>query len=303
LLTREAPVMRAASAQPGREDVPLNFYRVRSPGIARVLASTRLTPLGCDDVRHIVLDLSGLGFRYVEGQSLGILAPGLDERGLAPKLRLYSIASSRQGDDGLGNTASLCVKRVVYSEPVTGREHRGIVSNYLCDLKPGDAVAITGPSGKALLLPDDARANLVLVATGTGIAPFRAFLHRIYRERDDWSGKVLLFFGVRSEAECLYRDELDAFQSRHGFECEYAFSREQATAGGLRMYVQHRMAERIEALRALLASDRTYLYLCGLKGLEAGVAAVLDASGEAGGPGVSMFDGLKRSGRLSIEVY
>src|SRR5262249_24417907 len=125
--------MVATSPQASHDQVPMNLYRVKSPGIARVLSNERLTPPEIDDVRHIVLNLSGLDYRYVEGQSLGILAPGLDERGLAPKLRLYSIASSRLGDDGRGNTASLCVKRVVFNEPDTGLEHRGIASNYLCD--------------------------------------------------------------------------------------------------------------------------------------------------------------------------
>jgi ferredoxin--NADP+ reductase len=295
--------MRATSPRSNHDEVPLNLYRVKSPGTARVLANERITPPELDDVRHIVLDLSGLDFRYVEGQSLGVLTPGLDERGLAPKLRLYSIASSRSGDDGRGTTASLCVKRVVFNEPDTGREHRGIASNYLCDLKPGDPVAVTGPSGKILLLPDDPGANLILVATGTGIAPFRAFLQRLYRERTDWAGTVRLFFGVRTEAECLYRQEIDAYVARPGFEPVYAFSREQSTSDGRRMYVQHRMAERLGELRALLARDNTFLYICGLKGLEDGVAALLDASVNGSSPGTVTFNALKQSGRVLIEVY
>ena len=76
-------------------------------------------------------------------------------RGRPNKLRLYSIASTRLGDDGHGTSASLCVKRVVFTESASHHLHRGIASNYLCDLKPGDEVAITGPTGKTLLLPDD----------------------------------------------------------------------------------------------------------------------------------------------------
>src|SRR5262249_9368769 len=155
--------------------------------------------------------LDGLDYRYLEGQSLGVLTPGLDERGRAIKLRLYSIASTHMGDNGRGKTASLCVKRVVYDDPDTGEEHRGVASNYLCDLTPGDPVSITGPSGKHLLLPGDPASNLILVATGTGIAPFRAFLRRIFLERPDWTGAVYLVFGVRTQAECLYRDELESF--------------------------------------------------------------------------------------------
>src|SRR3954447_25115752 len=152
-----------------REGIPFNLYRVSSPGVARVLSNCRLTPPGCDDVRHLVLDLSGLEYRFVEGQSLGVLPPGVDERGRPHKLRLYSIASTRSGDDGSGTTASLCVKRVVYNDPTTGEEHRGVASHYLCDFQPGEDVLVTGPSGKSFLLPDDPGANLILVATGTGI--------------------------------------------------------------------------------------------------------------------------------------
>src|SRR3954471_7701304 len=59
-----------------RGEVPLNLYRVSAPGIARVVSNERLTPPGHDDVRHVVLDLDGLDYRYLEGQSLGVLAPG-----------------------------------------------------------------------------------------------------------------------------------------------------------------------------------------------------------------------------------
>jgi ferredoxin--NADP+ reductase len=292
----------STSRKPSREDIPLNLYRVKSPGIARVVANVRLTPPGHDDVRHIVLDLSGLDFRFLEGQSLGVLAPGV-EHGHAPRLRLYSIASARRGDDGRGTTVSLCVKRVVFNEPGTGEEHRGIASNYLCDLEPGDEVAVTGPSGKLLLLPDDPSAHLILVATGTGIAPFRAFLHRIYHDQPAWTGSITLFFGVRTEAECLYRDEIDSFLSRPNFRRIYAFSREQTTVEGHRMYVQHRMAEGLDELRTLLARDDAYLYICGLRGMEDGIASVLCGPSSVDGASSLSFEALKHAGRLFIETY
>ena len=136
---------------------------------------------------------------------------------------------------------------MVYPDPATGEEHHGIASNYLCDLAPGDTVAATGPvrkrssSRRPLVPPDPA-------ATGTGIAPFRAFLKRIYEELPAWTGQVWLFFGVRTEAECLYCEEFDAFRGRPGYHVDYAFSREQQTADGLRMYVQHRMLGHLDEL-------------------------------------------------------
>ena len=290
---------------PGRvhEGVPLHLYRVSAPGIARVLSNERITGSECDDVRHIVLDLSGLDYHYLEGQSLGVLAPGVDQRGHAHKLRLYSIASTRGGDDGRGMTASLCVKRVVYSDPLTAEEHRGVASNYLCDLEPGEEVAITGPDGAHFLLPDDPATSLILLATGTGIAPFRAFLRRIYRERDDWTGAVYLFFGVRTEAECLYRDEFDSYLDRPGYHRIYAFSREQKTTDGRRMYVQHRMAERIGELRDLLWRDQTILYICGLKGMEDGIEAIFEEGARSDGTSLLSFHDLRAAGRIRVETY
>jgi len=288
---------------PSREEIPLNLYRVSAPGIARVVANARLTPPGHDDVRHITLDLSGLNYRYLEGQSLGVLPAGVDARGRPNTLRLYSIASTRLGDDGRGTSASLCVKRVVFTESASHHLHRGIASNYLCDLKPGEEVAITGPTGKTLLLPEDPTSNLILVATGTGIAPFRAFLRRIYLELPEWTGAVYLFFGVRTEAECLYRAEFEAFRDRPGYRLVFAFSREQTASDGRRMYVQHRMAERMGELRDLFSQDKTYLYICGLKGLEEGIEAVcVDRARPDGGP-MDSFQALRKAGRILIETY
>jgi ferredoxin--NADP+ reductase len=289
----------------GHEVVPLNLYRVSSPGIARVVSNERLTPPGHDDVRHIVLDLEGLEYRFLEGQSLGVLPPGTDAQGRAHKLRLYSIASTRMGDDGRGRAASLCVKRVIEHDPATGQERRGVASNFLCDLEPGAEVAVTGPAGKTFVLPEDSTSNLILVATGTGIAPFRAFLRRIYLERPEWTPRAVhLFFGVRTAAEFLYRDELEAFLDNPGFCLTTAFSREQATADGRRVYVQHRMAEQIVALWDVLQRDDTYLYICGLKGMEDGIDAVLEAHAEAEGmPWAPFRHALQKSGRILIETY
>jgi ferredoxin--NADP+ reductase len=285
-----------------REAVPLNLYRVSSPGVARVLSNTRLTPADREDVRHIVFDLSGLEYRYVEGQSMGVLPPGVDLHGLRHKLRLYSIATSRSGDDGCGTSTSLCVKRLIFHDPVTDVEHRGIASNYLCDLRPGDEVLVTGPAGNMFLLPEDPDANLILVATGTGIAPFRAFLRRIYGELPAWSGQVRLFFGVRAEADCLYLEEFESYLGRPGYRHSFAFSREQKTPDGHRLYVQHRMAECLDELMELFNRGNTYLYICGLKGMETGIEPLFnaDVNGDAS---MTLYRAMRNSGRILVETY
>jgi ferredoxin--NADP+ reductase len=194
------------------------------------------------------------------------------------------------------------VKRVLDHDAVTGAEHRGIASNYLCDLKPGDEVRVTGPAGKTFLLPDDPETNLILVATGTGIAPFRAFLRRIYGELPGWTGRVWLFFGVRTAGECLYREEFESYLDRPGYRHVFAFSREQQTAEGARMYVHHRMAEQREELGQLLQREPTVLYICGLKGMEAGVEALFRASLPGGRPWPSFAD-LRKQGHVLVETY
>jgi ferredoxin--NADP+ reductase len=287
-----------------RDAIPLNLYRVSAPGKSRVIANERLTPPDRDDVRHVVLDLNGLNLHYLEGQSLGVITPGVDAKGRPNKLRLYSIASTRLGDDGQGHSAALCVKRVVFADPATGEHHLGVASNYLCDLEPGDEVSVTGPSGKILLLPDDPHANLIMIATGTGIAPFRAFLRRIYTELPEWLGQVYLIFGVRTEAELLYRAELESFRTRPGYHLLTAISREQTNVDGTRMYVQHRIAEQIDPIWNLLAQPNTYMYICGLKGMETGILAALEAQAIRTGTDWPAFrDALDEGRRLLIETY
>ncbi len=64
-------------------------------------------------------------------------------------------------------------------------DKKGICSNYLCDAKPGDDVMLTGPIGKTLFLPESRNFNndLIMVATGMGIAPYRSFIRRLFMER------------------------------------------------------------------------------------------------------------------------
>lgn len=289
---------------PSRDSIPFNLYKIKSPGIARVWSNVRLTPAHLDDVRHIVVDLDGLEYRYLEGQSLGVMAPGVSADGKPNKLRLYSIASTRSGDDGGGRTASLCVKRLIYRDEESGQDIKGVASNFLCDAVPGDPVAVTGPVGKAFLLPEDPTSNLIMVATGTGIAPFRAFLLRAFRERSDWTGKVYLFFGVRTEAEFLYRQELEEMTREFGVQLVTAFSREQTTAEGKRMYVQHRIAERVEEVWSLLQDEKTYFYICGLKGMEEGIEQVLETRCHAeGGAWTSFREQMHESDRYLVETY
>jgi ferredoxin--NADP+ reductase len=286
-------------------DLPINLYRPNAPWRSRLLANERLTPEGHpSDVRHLVFDLEGGSMRYLEGQSVGILPPGTDEAGKPHKLRLYSVASARRGDRGDHQTVSLCVKRVVYTDPETGREVRGVASNYLCDLQPGAEVDMTGPVGRTFLLPEDPTASLLMVATGTGIAPFRAFLAEVFRPDHPFRGHASLFFGTPTSAEILYRSEFEAHQDRPDFHLTYAISREQQDAEGRRMYVQHRLREQAERIAELVARPNTVVYMCGLKGMETGVEeAIAEVATRRGHDWAALRESYKQTKRWHVETY
>ena len=154
-------------------------------------------------VNHITFNLEGGDpqLHYVEGQSIGIIPDGEDAKGKPHKLRLYSIASTRHGDDMADNTVSLCVRQLEYKNEA-GEQIYGTCSTFLCDIEPGAKVKITGPVGKEMLLPEDEEANVIMLATGTGIAPMRTYLRRMFeakeREANGWKfrGKAWLFMGA-----------------------------------------------------------------------------------------------------------
>jgi benzoyl-CoA 2,3-dioxygenase component A len=99
------------------------------------------------DTHHVVLDFGAMPFPVLEGQSIGIMPPGVDASGRPHHARQYSIASPRNGERPGYNNLSLTVKRVL--EDHQGQPVRGVASNYLCDLQVGDKVQVIGPSAPA----------------------------------------------------------------------------------------------------------------------------------------------------------
>lgn len=289
------------------EVIPSNTYKQTEPLKATVLENTKLTAEdSANDVRHVVFSLEGSNYVFLDGQSAGILAPGTDKDGKPHKLRLYSIASAGFGEDGQGKHMALCVKRAIFEDSETGETKEGVCSSYICNLKVGDVVNITGPVGKAFLLPDVENANLIMLATGTGIAPFRGFLKTRYTLRKEEQGKAWLFFGAQTRKDFLYEQELESYQQQFAdsFKLTTAFSREEQNAEGQRMYIQHRVAENANELLALLQKPETYLYICGLKGMEHGILESLEKAADA--QGISwgqLFEQLKAEKRWRVEVY
>jgi len=294
-------------------DVPVNIYRPKTPYEGKVIENYSLLKEGAiGRVNHITFDLkdSDPFLNYVEGQSIGIMPAGEDSNGKPHKLRLYSIASTRHGDDFNGNTVSLCVRQLQYEKD--GETINGVCSTYLCDIKPGDKVKITGPVGKEMLLPDDEDANIVMLATGTGIAPMRAYLRRMFepteKEKNNWNfkGKAWLFMGAPKSANLLYEEDLQRYltDNPNNFKYTKAISREQQNTKGGRMYIQDRVLESANELFNMIENEKTHIYLCGLKGMEPGIdEAMTKAAEEKGLNWSELRPQLKKAGRWHVETY
>jgi ferredoxin--NADP+ reductase len=247
----------AAPAAKKHADVPVNIYRPNAPLTGKCVSNDTLLSEGAiGKVQHIKFDIGGSDLTYVEGQSIGIIPPGQDAKGKPNKLRLYSIASTRHGDDVDDKSVSLCVRQLEYKNE-QGEMIYGVCSTFLCDLKPGDEVQISGPTGKEMLLPEENDTNVIMFATGTGIAPFRAYLWRMFKDNERaanpdyrFSGKAWLIFGVATTPNILYKQELEEIQSKYpdNFQVDYAISREQKNAEGGKMYIQDRVAEHADNL-------------------------------------------------------
>ena len=293
-----------------KTDIPVNIYRPNQPFIGKCIENYPLVDEGgIGIVQHVTFDLSGGDLRYLEGQSIGIIPPGSDANGKPHKLRLYSIASTRHGDKLDDKTVSLCVRQLEYQHPETKETVYGVCSTHLCHIEVGADVAITGPVGKEMLLPDDEDATIIMMATGTGIAPFRAFLWRMFKEQHEdykFKGLAWLIFGVPKTANILYQEELEkiAAEFPDNFRLTYAISREQQNPQGGRMYIQHRVAEHADEIWNLLQSPKTHAYMCGLKGMEDGIDDAISGAAAKNGADWSVYQKqLKKEHRWHVETY
>jgi ferredoxin--NADP+ reductase len=295
-------------------DVPVNIYRPNAPYTGKCISNDGLlADGGIGMVQHVKFDISGGDLTYFEGQSIGIVPPGKDNKGKPQKLRLYSIASTRHGDDVDDKTVSLCVRKLEYKDEKTGKEVEGVCSTFLCNLKPGDSVQITGPTGKEMLLPEDPDAKVIMMATGTGIAPFRAYLWRMFKDNErhtnpdyQFKGLAWLVFGVATTPNILYKQELEEIQEKYpdNFRLTYAVSREQKNAEGGKMYIQDRIAENADELWSLIQDEKTHVYICGLKGMETGIdAALTNAAIKSDVKWAEYRSQMKRAGRWHVETY
>ena len=100
-------------------------YKPSRTGSAKILKNIRISASDSpDDVRHLLLDMSQTGMKFYEGQSVGVIPPGTMVNGRAHKVRLYSVTSSRDGEDGEGKILAFCIKRDLGEKD--GKEWQGI---------------------------------------------------------------------------------------------------------------------------------------------------------------------------------
>jgi len=290
----------SVAAPASAERPSVNLYTLSRPAIARVMGNFRVTDDEAgSDVRHIVLDFGSTAFPVLEGQSVAIQPPGADGGGRPHHLRMYTVASPRDGERPGYNNLSLTVKRVTAGRDGNSRD--GTCSNYLCDLKPGDEVRVAGPYGNSFLMPNHRGSNLMMVCTGTGSAPMRAMTERRRRRRPlAEGGELMLFFGARTPAELPYFGPLLKLP-RDFIDINFAFSR---VPGEPKRYVQDLIRARGAEVARLLRDPETYVFICGLKGMEAGVdAAFADVCRSEGLDWATLLPELRATARYHVETY
>jgi sulfite reductase (NADPH) flavoprotein alpha-component len=216
---------------------------------------------------------------------------------LAP--RLYSISSSPKAHAGQVHLTINVIRHEAH-----GRERKGVGSTFLADRAGEAPVPIFVHASPGFRLPADEQAPVIMVGPGTGIAPFRAFLHE--RRAVNAQGRNWLFFGEqRAATDFYYRDELEAmFSDGHLTKLSTAFSRDQAN----KIYVQHRMREQAAELWAWL-QDGAYFYVCGdaarmAKDVDAALHQVIQtAGGKSADEAKSYVAKLKTEKRYLRDVY
>lgn len=210
----------------------------------RLVDSRMLAP----SVRHLVFErVDGEALAFVPGQFLQIHFAYED--GTATK-RSYSVAT-------VGDGTSPARQIEIAVSYVEG----GAATRLLSGLGPGDTVDASGPYGRFCLQDADAHPRYLLLATGTGVTPYRAMLPKLAEWLAGGDREVVLLYGARNEAELLYDAEFAAFAEVHpGFTYLSCLSRQART--------EPRSGDRMGHVQAALpelapASERDIAYLCG----------------------------------------
>jgi sulfite reductase (NADPH) flavoprotein alpha-component len=212
--------------------------------------------------------------------------------------RLYSISSSPKVDRG---RISLTVDAVRYK--IAKRERRGVASTFLAErVKPGDKVKVYIQASE-FGLPDNPAAPVIMVGPGTGIAPFRAFLHE--RMATKAPGRNWLFFGhQRRDCDFFYEDELNGMKAAGVLSrLSLAWSRDDKG----KFYVQDRMRQVGSDIWTWLEDD-AHFFVCGAVRMGQDVErALVDIVAEHGkktpDQAIAYVADLKKHGRYQADIY
>jgi sulfite reductase (NADPH) flavoprotein alpha-component len=232
----------------------------------------------------------------------GILHEPADLVAMLPRLtpRLYSIASSPSAHPGEVHTTVAVVRYRSHN-----RERGGVCSTLLADrTTTGEALPVYIQPNKRFRLPSDTATPIIMIGPGTGIAPFRAFLHE--RRVLNHTGRNWLFFGERSAAtDFLYQDELQSMHTDgHLTRLDLAFSRDQDR----KIYVQDRMREQASTLWQWLEEGAS-LYVCGdaahmAKDVDATLHTIVEQQGSLNPEAATEYiHQLKENHRYHRDIY
>ncbi len=270
---------------------------------ATLVASRRITPAESpEEVRRLQFTTSDAGFDARVGQCLRVLAPG--QFGQRWHERLYSIAELDQSDPQRTGFA-LLVRRCQVIDEFNGERYDGVASNYLCNLSVGGQIQFTGPVGHPFPIPDDHGAGLLMIGMGTGIAPFRGLVRRIYDELGGWEGPVRLFYGARSGLEMLYMNEENA---------DLALYYDQPTFQAFRAVsprphfdappaLDRALLDHAAEVWAMLQDERTHLFIAGPQTLLAQVNSALNQVAGSAEGWTALGTQLKSAGRWHEVLY
>jgi ferredoxin-NADP reductase len=164
----------------------------------RLADSRMLAP----SVRHLAFERAdGAPFAFTPGQFIQIHFHYDDGK---PTKRSYSVGTPAD-ESGQVRQLELAVSYV----------EGGAATTLFDNLQPGGEIEASGPYGRFCLADEDANRRYLLIATGTGITPYRAMLPRIEKLITEYGRRFALLYGARNEQELLYGEEFDAFAHKH----------------------------------------------------------------------------------------
>lgn len=271
---------------------------------AVVTDSVRISREDLDEVRRIRLRIDDPSFRVSVGQSLGVVVPGPHPFGNRYHMRRYSIAGEDVVDNGEVEV-ELLVRRCFAIDEVSGESYPGIASNFLCDAAVGQEITLTGPFRSPFHMPRNETANILMIGTGTGVAPFRSFIQEIYRQRGGWEGQVRLYYGARNGMDLLYtNDEQDDLAQYY----------DQASFQAFRGIISKPLASEADTLAAateehaasiwkMIRSPDTYVYLAGLGKVAERFDEIMRNAAGSDELWLMTRDRLRTAGRWSELIY